>query len=69
MELAADAASMAKDPPKTAYTVVPMKDGTYAVQDTSGRPAPLIISGFETKEAARAWIDANLDEDSGLEAP
>jgi hypothetical protein len=48
---------------KTAtYSVVPIKDGTYAIQITDKGAIPLTISGFKTEEEAKAYIEAKRRE-------
>jgi hypothetical protein len=54
---------------RTSYQIVLLRDGTYAVQAKSGRVMPLTISGFETEDEARAWIETNLEEGSDPKAP
>lgn len=50
------------------YSIIRMKDGTFAVRVTrrEGVP-PLTVSGFETEGEARAWIEADAGKDSGLD--
>jgi hypothetical protein len=43
---------------KTAtYSVVPIKDGTYAIQITHKGAIPFTISGFKIEEEAKAYIE------------
>jgi hypothetical protein len=54
---------MAKCSPRN-YSIIRIRDGTFAVQVTPSEGAPpLTISGFETEEEARAWIDADAGQD------
>jgi hypothetical protein len=48
------------------YKIIHMKDGTYAVQASSGPGNPLTISGFKTEDDAKAWINAQGGHDSDL---
>jgi hypothetical protein len=58
---------MTKNP--TVYKIVPLRDGTYAVQAEPGRAVPLMISGFKTEGEARAWIETMLYEERDSEGP
>jgi hypothetical protein len=38
-------------------SIIRLRDGGYAVKAKPNRELPLIISGFETPEEARAWVE------------
>jgi hypothetical protein len=55
---------IAKKTGRTGYIIIREKNGAYAVQATPRSAVPLTISGFETEDDARAWIEAERGKDS-----
>lgn len=50
---------MSSQPPSPILNkVVIAKDRTYAVEIRSAKGAPLTISGFETEDEARSWLES-----------
>jgi len=55
---------MTKKTDKATYSVVPIKDGTYAIRITYKGAIPFTISGFKTEQEAKAYIEAERRENS-----
>jgi len=46
------------------YRIIRAEDGTYAVEAEPGSANPLIISGFESADEARKWVEAGDTPDA-----